>query len=225
MGSGRDRVRVRKGLGLGLGLGLGIGLGISNPPPRSEHLYRSKSLKPVSGLSAAHLKSLATPLQAVLVTISTDKVANTPAFECKAFYQQTALNRLYSEAFTPLPMVDVDEHSYPLPVQLEAVELWAPWALNSEFSASILFPTPKLHKRAKDPMAYRYITSACSDYSKPVSDETVRVLTFLMGEARNKCIQLGLKHNAKYWWAIDCTVIPQSHAGLNCLTQPNSILA
>ena len=170
----------------------------------SEQLYRSKSLKPVNGLSAAHLKSLATPLQAVLVTVSTDKVANTPAFECKAFYQQTALNRLYSEAFIPLPMVDVDEHSYPLPVQLEAVELWAPWALNSDFSASILFPTPKLHKRAKDPMAYRYITSACSDYSKPVSDETVRVLTFLMGEARNKCIQLGLEHNAKYWWAIDC---------------------
>jgi len=170
----------------------------------SEHLYRRQSLKPVSGLTAEHLKLLATPFQAVMVTVSTDKVANTPAFECKAFYQQTALNRLYSDAFMPLPMVDDDEHSYPMPVQLEAVELWAPWELNSEFSASILFPTPKLHKRAKDPMAYRYITSACSDYSKPVSDETVRVLTFLMGEARAKCIQLGLEHNAKYWWAIDC---------------------
>ena len=170
----------------------------------SEQLYRSKSLRPVSGLSPEHLKSLATPFQAVIVTVSTDKVANTPAFECKAFYQQTALTRLLSDAFIPLPMVDNDEHSYPLPIQLEAVELWAPWELNSEFSASILFPTPKLHKRAKDPMAYRYITSACSDYSKPVSDETVRVLTFLMGEARAKCIQLGLEHNAKYWWAIDC---------------------
>ena len=169
----------------------------------SEQLYRRKSLKPVSGLSATHLKSLATTFQAVMVTVSTDKVANTPAFECKTFYQQTSLNRLYSDAFIPLPMVDNDEHSYPMPVQLEAVEQWAPWELNSEFTASILFPTPKLHKRAKDPMAYRYITSACSDYSKPVSDETVRVLTFLMGEARAKCIQLGEAHNAKYWWAID----------------------
>ena len=53
----------------------------------SEQLYRSKSLKPVSGLSAAHLKLLVTPFQAVMVTVSTDKVANTPAFECKAFYQ------------------------------------------------------------------------------------------------------------------------------------------
>jgi hypothetical protein len=170
----------------------------------SEHLYRSRSLRSVSGMSAAHLKSLASPFQDVMVTVSTDKVANTPAFECKLFYQQTALNRLYSDAFIPLPMVDDKEHSYPLPVQLEAVELWAPWELDSDFSASILFPTPKLHKRAKDPMAYRYITSACSDYSKPVSDETVRVLTFLMGEARAKCIHLGVEHNAKYWWAIDC---------------------
>ena len=166
-------------------------------------MYRRKSLKPVSGLSATHLKSPATTFQAVMVTVSTDKVANTPAFECKTFYQQTSLNRLYSDAFIPLPMVDNDEHSYPMPVQLEAVEQWAPWELNSDFTASILFPTPKLHKRAKDPMAYRYITSACSDYSKPVSDETVRVLTFLMGEARAKCIQLGEAHNAKYWWAID----------------------
>ena len=30
------------------------------------------------------------------------------------------------------------------------------------------------------------------------------MLTFLMGEARAKCVQLGLEHNAKYWWAIDC---------------------
>jgi len=79
-------------------------------------------------------------------------------------------------------MVDDGVHSYPLPVQLEAIELWAPWGLNSEFSASILFPTPKLHKRVKDHMAYRFITSACSDYSKPVSDEAVRVLTFLIWE-------------------------------------------
>ena len=89
----------------------------------SGQLYRSKSLKPVSGLSAAHLKLLATSFQTVMVTVSTDKVANTPAFECKAFYQQTALNRLYSGAFIPLPMVDDDENSYPLPVQLEAIEL------------------------------------------------------------------------------------------------------
>ena len=47
----------------------------------SEQLYRSKSLKPVSGLSIAHLKSLATPFQAVIVTVSTDNVANTPAFK------------------------------------------------------------------------------------------------------------------------------------------------
>jgi hypothetical protein len=150
------------------------------------------------------LKKLAVPFQAVIVTVSTDKVANTPAFECKVFYQQVSLSRLYSDAFISLPMVDGGVHSYPLPVQLEAIELWAPWGLNSEFSASILFPTPKLHKRVKDHMAYRCITSACSDYSKLVSDEAVRVLTFLMGEARAKCIQLGLEHNAKYWWAIDC---------------------
>jgi len=106
-----------------------------------EQLYRCKSLKPVSGLSPDYLKSLATSFRAVIVTVSTDKVANTPAFECKAFYQQTALNRLCSDAFISLPMVDDGEHSYPLPVQLEAVELWAPWGLKSEFSASILFPT------------------------------------------------------------------------------------
>jgi hypothetical protein len=170
----------------------------------SEHLYRNNSLKSVNGMSAAHLKSLASPFQAVMVTVSTDKVANTPAFECKLFYQQTALDRLHSGAFIPLLMVDDGEHSYPMPVQLQAVQLWAPWELGSDFSAPILFPTPKLHKRAKDPMAYRYITSACNDYSKPLSDETVRVLTSLMGEARAKCIQLGLEHNAKYWWAIDC---------------------
>ena len=52
-------------------------------------------------------------------------------------------------------------------------------------------------------MAYRYITSACSGYSKPVSNEIVRVLTFPMRECSAKCIQLGLPHNAKYWWAID----------------------
>ena len=152
------------------------------------------------------MKKLAVPFQAVIVIVSTDKVANTPAFECKVFYQQVSLNRLYSDAFISLPMVDDGVHSYPLPVQLEAIELWAPWGLNSEFSASILFPTPKLHKRVKDHMTYRCITSACSDYSKPVSDEAViiRVLTFLLGEARAKCIQLGLEHNAKYWWAIDC---------------------
>ena len=81
-----------------------------------------------------------------------------------------------------------------------------PCGLNLEFSASILFPTPKLHKRVEDHMTYRFITSACSDYSKPISDETVRVLTFLIGEAlaTTKCIQSGLEHNAKYWWAIDC---------------------
>ena len=53
-------------------------------------------------------------------------------------------------------------------------------------------------------MAYRYTISACSEYPKPVSDEIVRVFIFLMGEASAKCIQLGLQHNAKYWWAIDC---------------------
>ena len=79
----------------------------------SEHLYRNRSLKSVSGLSAEHLKSLASPFQDVMVTVSTDKVANTPAFECKLFYQQTALNRLHSDAFIPLPMVDDDEHRYP----------------------------------------------------------------------------------------------------------------
>ena len=91
----------------------------------SEQLYRSKSLvlKPVSGLSPEYLESLATPFRAVIVTVSTDTVANTPAFECKAFYQQTALNKLYSDAFISLPMADDGEHSYPLPVQLETVEL------------------------------------------------------------------------------------------------------
>ena len=89
----------------------------------SEQLYRSKSLIPVSGMSADHLKRLASPFQAVMVIVSTDKVANTPAFECKIFYQQITLNRLHSDAFIPLPMVDDDEHNYPMPVQLEAVEL------------------------------------------------------------------------------------------------------
>ena len=82
----------------------------------SEQLYIGKTLKPVSGVSTPHLKSLATPLQAVIVTVSTDKVANTPVFESNAFYQQTALNRRYSDVFISLPMVDDDEHNYPMHV-------------------------------------------------------------------------------------------------------------
>ena len=92
----------------------------------SEQLYRSKSMTSVRSLSSAILKSLTSPFQAVMVIVSTDKLANTSVFECKTFYQQTALNSLYSDALVSLPMVDDDDHSYPMPIQLEAVELWAP---------------------------------------------------------------------------------------------------
>ena len=52
-------------------------------------------------------------------------------------------------------------------------------------------------------MAYRYITSDCSGYAKPVSDESVRVLTALASTVRTHCVDLQHEHGAKFWWAID----------------------
>jgi hypothetical protein len=80
---------------------------------------------------------------------------------------------------------------------------WAPWADISDTRDAILFATPKMHKRDADPLAYRYITNACSAYSKPVSLEVTRVLTLLSGHVRKHCIDLGTDLGAKLWWIID----------------------
>jgi len=80
---------------------------------------------------------------------------------------------------------------------------YTPWELGTEFKPSILFGMAKQHKRAKDPMAYRFITSACSDISKPLSDEALRILTFLWNKAKSDCSKLKDIHNAKFFWSID----------------------
>jgi hypothetical protein len=60
-----------------------------------------------------------------------------------------------------------------------------------------------MHKGFADPMAYRYITNACSAFSKPVSLEVTRVLTLLAAQVRKHCIELGNSMGAKLWWIID----------------------
>ena len=140
-----------------------------------------------------------------LVVFSTDKVANTPSIECIHHYRHICLARLLSPAFASIP------HSGRAPFEQSlqaAVEKWAPWASESDFAPAILFATAKLHKRQKDPLAYRYITSDCNGYSKPVSNECVRVLTALTKTVRMQCVKLQNEHNAKFWWAIDSIDIP-----------------
>ena len=80
---------------------------------------------------------------------------------------------------------------------------FTPWEVDSVFKPAILFGMAKQHKRATDPMAYRWITGACSDISKPLSDEALRILTFLWDIARDDCDQLWKDTGAKAFWSID----------------------
>lgn len=148
-----------------------------------------------------------------LVIFSTDKVANTPSIECIHHYRHICLNRLLSPAFSKIP--NEGRRIFEQNLQ-HAVDEWTPWASSHEFTPAILFATAKMHKRSTDPLAYRYITSDCNGYSKPISDECVRVLTALTKTVREHCIDLQNEHNAKFWWAIDSVDIPP----LNINMQP-----
>jgi len=130
-----------------------------------------------------------------LVICSTDKIAHTASIECIHWYRMVCLKRLRSAAFIKTIFPNMQEKS--------SLQEFAPWAANSAYKPAILFGMAKQHKRVSDPMAYRWITSACSDMSKPLSDEALRILTFLWEKARNDCGELGTSTGAKYFWSID----------------------
>ena len=120
------------------------------------------------------LSRAAAPVLKHLVVFSADKTPNNPQIECIHHYRRVCLERLQTTAFTSDCLPDDI---------MNTISEFTPWATENTFSPAILFATGKEHTRETDPMAYRYITSSCSDYSKPLSDEVVRVLTFLWGVA------------------------------------------
>ena len=130
-----------------------------------------------------------------MVICSTDKIAHTASIECIHWYRMVCLKRLRSAAFIKTIFPNMQEKS--------SLQEFAPWAANSAYKPAILFGMAKQHKRVSDPLAYRWITSACSDMSKPLSDEALRILTFLWEKARNDCGELGTSTGAKYFWSID----------------------
>ena len=127
-----------------------------------------------------------------LVICSTDKIAQTASIECINWYRKVCHMRLISSAF--------DCTLFPKMLEKSVLKEYTPWDSDSEFKPAILFGMAKQHKRAKDSMAYRWITSACSDMSKPLSDEALRILTFLWNKARYDCSQLDSIHDAKFFW-------------------------
>jgi hypothetical protein len=150
-----------------------------------------------SGYDANMLKAQGQIASRHLACTSTDKAANTASFECLHWYRAVCMARLLSPAF-----VECTEKQSDTALQSIATR-WAPWADLNDACDAILFATPKMHKRDADTLAYRYITNACSAYSKPVSLEVTRVLTILSGYVREHCIDLGNSLNAKLWWIID----------------------
>ena len=58
-------------------------------------------------------------------------------------------------------------------------------------------------------MAYRYITSACSAWSNPVSQLLTQILSTVTVPVRDHCVNLGNSMNAKLWWAID-SLLPKA---------------
>jgi len=147
-----------------------------------------------TGSVLQQLTRAAAPVLRHLVVFSTDKTPNNPQIECIHHYRLVCLKRLQSNAFT----------SDCIPSDIEnTIAEFTPWAIEYTFSPAILFATGKEHKRETDPLAYRYITSACSDYSKPLSDEVVRVLTFLWGVADKLCTEIYHRTGAKPFWAVN----------------------
>jgi hypothetical protein len=156
------------------------------------------------------LERAASGLCQSLACTSTDKAANTCTIECANWYRAVCLNRLLSPAFTALGTAQEDQN------QLLILERWTPWACGQEFEDALLFATAKMHKRAENSMAYRFITSACSAPSRAVSIELTRILTFLTAEMRRHCVAYGQQHEAKFWWSIDSLdVVPFNIGSLN----------
>ena len=168
----------------------------------SRHLAKPCTVHCPSGkqmVTATKLRKAAETVRRDFVCTSTDKATNTCSIECIHWYNALCLQRLTSPAFTVLqvdPQVEVDR-------QLQLVELHTPWATNIEFAPAILFGTAKMHKRHVDPLAERYITSACSAWSNPVSVELTEALTVISAEVRRHCIAKGHAAGGKFWWAID----------------------
>ena len=154
--------------------------------------YRLSSHR--KGLMLSKLAKSFKPFKYEIAVFSTDKVQHTPSFECVNWMRLTLLRRLQSDAFTPC--------EYPLST-LGELASFVPWLEEWICQPAILFLSAKVHKRIQDPLAYRYITSACSDRSKPLSGEGTRVLTSLWGEAKALCLKLQVNTGAKYWWALD----------------------
>ena len=130
-----------------------------------------------------------------VVITCTDKIAQTASIECIHWYRLICLRRLQSDAFEPCAFPNMLVNPY--------IMEFTPWEKDSIFRPAILFGMAKQHKRTKDPLAYRYITAACSDKSKPLSDEALRVLTFLWEKATIDCKKLSASTGAKYFWSID----------------------
>lgn len=156
----------------------------------------SRVITQCGGCSYSKLKSSAASVTEHLVLTSTDKVTHTTSIECKHWYAWVCLQRLMSDAFKPIafPSCDFSDYLY-----------LTPWVadLDYKFQPAILFGTAKQHKRDKDPLAYRWITSACSWVSTPLSDEAVRVLTALWHKACVDCLALSRLTGGKYFWSID----------------------
>jgi hypothetical protein len=152
-------------------------------------------IKPLKGLCLQQLAALARKCTEHLVITSTDKVAQTASIECIHWYRLVCLDRLQSEAF--------EWCAYPNMLDIPNIMEFTPWEKESVFEPAILFGMAKQHKRHKDPLAYRWITSACSDKSKPLSDEALRVLTFLWDKSNDDCIRLSANTGAKFFWSVD----------------------
>jgi hypothetical protein len=125
-----------------------------------------------------------------------DKVSQTATVECMHWYGHAALQRLHGpEAFAKC--------QYPDMLNTSAIEEYTPWKSELSYKPAILFGLAKQHKRALNPLAYRWITNACADQREPLSDEALRVLTFLCKDACALCSKLGDANNCKFFWSID----------------------
>jgi hypothetical protein len=162
-----------------------------------RRVFESSEFLPVRGLNEYRLCQSAGKLCKHLVITGVDKASNTASYECINFYRLMCLHRLRSDAFDPVDAEAALLFNYQL------VEYWTPWAIESDFRPAILFAMPKILKRHKDILAYRWITSGCSEHLKPLSDELVRVLTPLWQKAREHCITLSRQTGAKYWWTTE----------------------
>ena len=156
---------------------------------------RSVKIKALKGMSHELLASLSAKCNEHLVITCTDKVPHSASIECLHWYRLACLKRLESDAFEACTFPDM--------LHIPDILEFTPWESSSIFKPAILFGMAKQHKRVKDPLAYRWITSACSDKSKPLSDELLRLLTFLWNKAEDDCKLLGETSGAKFFWAID----------------------